>query len=294
MHVSRHAWLWASLLFSGAASAQVDISIGGAPKDLGADFTARYGLGAGPVQFVGDPKNSGRTVMLSRVNYAEAPTIPRNDVYARNESTGNTADRLAVSRWYALSVYFPSSWKMANTKPTVVAQIDTVRNVSSLAPPVAILTRGNKLELQLNFNHRELDGATPARPANSSSETIVLDRVRPAQWYCFVLRATWSPVPGDGALRLWMNGYQDKNLVYEAVNASNAYETEVGYLPRVGLVHPEGTGVVESSLYADFIWLGSGANTSAEMMFKKTPCFVPTVATIAAGSGPVTAGANSH
>ncbi len=256
--------LLAGLLVCANAHAQIDKLRGGTTSST--DFSTRYGLKSyttSNLRFLSDPAGSGRPVLSARVRSSDAKVsgLWRTDIYPRDEyvKTG--------LRWYALSVYFPSNW-VFHPNPVVVAQVDTTQSSTvALPPPLTIVARGGSLELGLNFNHRAVSGTDPATQSNSAHEDIRLDTLRLGQWYCFVLRAEWSPTLGTGAHTLWMN----RDKVYESLRAYNAFQTTVGNVPRVGLMFTGLMGVSERTLYMDFIRLG-GPTSYVEQMYAETPC----------------------
>jgi hypothetical protein len=242
---------------------QVDRVHGGAVS--AADFSSRYALvSATPdnLHWVQDPAGSSRSVMQLRVRDTD------QKVYgALRTEVALSRDYIREGvRWYALSMYFPADWT-PHPYPVVVGQLHTSQKSAVFSPPVAFVVHGQNMDLELYANHRSIEGADPATRANSARQTIRLDRLKLGQWYCFVLRADWSPHPGQGALKIWMNG--DK--VYEAADLYNSYETWLGNYPRAGIYMPGMPSVSERMLYLDFIHVG-GQRSSYDEMAAQTPC----------------------
>jgi hypothetical protein len=270
----------------GVASAQIDTSRGGVVTSMESNptsfnsiasllsynsttstryFSDVYTLNAGftnEVQLVADPSGKPRKVFrLSRLQtdplYADTA---RSEVSAKNEYT------ILGVRWYAMSVYFPSDW-IYHTSPTVVAQLHTSQKTLTVSPPVEIVATGQVLTLDLNYNHRALDGTDPATKANSAYKTIRLGPLQTGKWYCFVFRADWNNNPGKGNLSVWMNG---ENL-YTGSNTPNDYVTWLGNYPKTGVYMPGSMQVPYRNIYTDFTWIG-GVTTTVDMMYAKTPC----------------------
>ncbi len=261
-----HRLLTTLLVLTGASlpvSAQVNRSLGGQVSQ--AAFASRYTLNsANPnnLRWVLDPAGSGRKVLQAQVQDTD------QKVYGglRTEISPTAEYIREGVRWYAISVYFPAGWQ-PHPYPVIFGQLHTSQKSSILSPPVAFVVHGQNIDLELYANHRQIEGADPATRPNSARQSIRLDHLKTEQWYCFVLRADWSPTPGKGSLKLWMNG----DTVYEASNFYNSYETWLGNYPKAGLYIPGMMGVHERMLYLDFIHVG-GARMGFEEMNAQTPC----------------------
>jgi hypothetical protein len=243
--------------------AQLDKTRGGAV--VPSNFNSRYTLqSATPenLRWVPDPTGSNRTVLQATVRDSDAKVFGglRTEIIPMAEYTP------AGVRWYAISAYFPTSWQ-PHPYPAIIGQIHTSQKTATLSPPVAFVVHGQNLDLELYANHRAPQGGDPATRANSALQVIRLDRLKTGQWYCFVVRADWSPQPGQGSLKIWMNA--DK--VYEATNLYNSYETWLGNYPKAGLYMPGMMGVTERMIYLDFIHVG-GPKMGFDEMAMKTPC----------------------
>jgi len=250
------------------AGAQIDASRGGAVGH--GDFAMRYSLNsASPANltWVRDPAGSTRTVLHARVRDTDAKIYGgwRTEISPLREYIRQGL------RWYAISVYFPADWQF-HAYPTIVAQIHTSQKKTILSPPLAFIVHGHNLDLELYGNHRPVDSGDVATRGNSARQLIRLDRVQTAHWYCFVVRADWSSMPGKGSVKIWMNGAP----VYEGQNLYNAYETWLGNYPKAGIYMPGMMGVSERDLYFDFIHLG-GARSSFDEMAAQTPCGTPNI-----------------
>src|SRR5574343_56862 len=250
-------------LCAGQADAQVDRSKGGPVSE--ADFSSRYTLqSARPENLsrVRDPAGSSRTVLRARVHETDEKVFGgrRTEIIPLNEYI-----REGV-RWYAISAYFPHDWQF-HAYPTIIGQLHTSQHKVILSPPLAFVVNGRYLNLELYANHRTLEGGESATRANSSRQLIRLDRIETERWYCFVIRADWSSLPGQGNLKVWLNG----DRVYEGENAYNAYESRLGNYPKAGIYMTGMMGVPERSLFFDFIHLG-GPRSSMEEMAAQTPC----------------------
>ncbi|MBK6974863.1 MAG: heparin lyase I family protein [Sterolibacteriaceae bacterium] len=250
-------------LASGAGLAQVDRARGGVAS--GSAFASRYALNSADpanLTWVPDPAGSARPVMRVRVRDTDDKVFGglRTEISPLNEYIRDGV------RWYALSMYFPADWEF-HPYPVVVGQLHTSQKATIVSPPVSFVAHGRSLDLELHHNHRSVGGSDPVTKANSASQTIRLDKLRTQTWYCFVVRADWSFTPGQGSLRIWMNG--DK--VYEALNSYNAYETWLGNWPKVGLYHPGAMGVHERTLYVDYVYVG-GQKSGFDEMSALTPC----------------------
>lgn len=249
--------------------AQVDTTRGGAVSQI--DFATRYALVSGRtdnLRWVKDPAGGSRNVLEVRTRSTDDKTWGA----IRSEIALNRDYIREGVRWYAMSMYFPKDWQ-PHPYPVVVGQLHTSQKTAVLSPPVAFVVHGANLDLELYANHRSVDGTGGATRPNSAHQLIRLDRMKLEQWYCFVVRADWSARPGQGALKIWMNG--DK--VYDAVNLYNSYETWLGNYPRVGLYMPGMTSISDRTLYVDFIHVG-GPRTSYGDMASQTPCY-PTILT---------------
>ncbi|SCY76355.1 Polysaccharide lyase [Nitrosospira sp. Nl5] len=251
------------LCISASAFAQVDNSRGGAvPAE---DFYKRYNLqSADPanIELLPDPAGSGKTVLRARVRNTDEKIFGgfRTEIVPLKEFL-----REGV-RWYALSVYFPENWQF-HPSPTIIGQLHTSQKNKPFSPPVALIAQGHDLNLELHFNHRNIEGPDAVTRENTVSQKVRLDKIRTQQWYCFVIRADWSHTPGSGSLSLWMNG--DK--AYESLKSPNAYQTQGGNYPKAGLYLPGSMMVPERSIYLDFIHLGGPKSSYAEMA-ALTPC----------------------
>lgn len=243
--------------------AQIDRVRGG--PTLQSDFSSRYALisaNTENLRWVRDPAGSERSVLQIRTRDTDQQTYGaiRSEISLNNDYT-----REGV-RWYAISMYFPVDWQ-PHPYPVVVGQIHTSQKNIILSPPVAFVVHDQNINLELYANHRPLEGLVVATRSNSAFQLIRLDRMKTEQWYCFVVRADWSSQPGQGSLKIWMNG--DK--VYEATNLYNSYESWLGNYPRSGLYMPGMTGIKERMLYLDFLHVG-GERTGFEEMSAQTPC----------------------
>lgn len=245
-----------------AVLAQVDRSRAGAATPQ--TFAERYALVSPDpdnLRWVTDPAGSGRTVLESRVRKNDEKVWGgyRAEIAAHKEYV-----REGV-RWYAMSVYFPATWQF-HAYPVVVAQLHTSQKKALVSPPLAFLAQGENLDLELYASHRPTENGETTR-SNAARQTIRLDRIHTGQWYCFVVRADWATQPGNGSMKVWMNGEK----VYEAANLYNSYETWLGNYPRAGLYVPGMMGVDERTLYIDFIHVG-GPRSGYEEMAALTPC----------------------
>lgn len=251
-------------LASASAWAQIDTTVGGATS--AADFTKRYALSSawsGNLTFVADPAGSGRTVLRSRVRSTDAKVGGqfRTDFLPLGE-----VDK-SGPRWYGVSVYFPKDWAV-HPNPAVVAQLDQVKPVAGLPAPLAVVVRGNAIELNLGFNHRPLSGAAElATPSNFGVKVVKLGTLQTGKWYCFAIRSEWSPSVGSGALTV----YQSRDKIFDAVRDINSYPGSDAKVPRAGLSFPGLLGVSERVLFTDFIRIGS-ADTTLEKLMLETPC----------------------
>jgi hypothetical protein len=228
-------------------------------------FDDVYALNSGTtdsVKLVADPSGKARNVFrLSRLQTDPLwASTARTEVSARNEYV------IEGVRWYAMSVYFPTDW-VYHASPTVVMQVHTSQKTAVVSPPLAIIAAGTGVNLELNSNHRLLDGTDPATKPNSSTKTIRVAPLVTGKWYCFVFRADWNRNPGMGSLNVWLNG----DNVYSSTNMPNSYITWLGNYPKTGLYMPGSMQVPYRNIYADFTWLGGPSSTMA-MMYAKTPC----------------------
>lgn len=244
------------------AFAQIDKSRGGITDERG--FEARYVLqSADPtnLRWVADPAGSRRTVLQATVRASEPKVFGghRTEIVPLKEYV-----REGV-RWYAISAFIPADWK-SHPYPAIIGQLHTSQKKALLPPPLAFVIHGDSLDLELYANHRAPDAGL-ADKGNSARQSIRLDRLQKARWYCFVVRADWSPLPGSGSLKVWMNGEQ----VYDAANSHNAYETWLGNYPKAGLYMPGLMGVDERMLFIDFIHVG-GPRTGFAEIHALTPC----------------------
>lgn len=271
MQFSKLGLIILSALTCGSAWSQIDSSVGGAVPY--ATLTQRYALASawsGNLTYAMDPSGSGRTVLRSRVRSTDAKVggLLRTDVLPLGEAAKTGP------RWYGLSVYFPTDW-VGHPNPAVVAQVDAVTPVSGLPAPLAIVVRGNSIELNLGFNHRPLKGVGEvATAANSAVKAVKLGTLQTGKWYCFAVRSEWSPSLGNGALTI----YQNRDKVFDAQRDINSYSGSAGSVPRVGLSFPGLLGVAERVLYTDFIRLG-GPDTTLEKLLAETPCKTTTATT---------------
>lgn len=245
------------------APAQIDNRFGGPVPAQ--DFASRYALvSANPanMRVVQDPAGSGKSVLELRVRDSDADTYGslRTEVAASHDYI-----REGV-RWYGMSVYLPGDWRF-HLYPTVVAQLHTSQRTVFLPPPVSFVIEGRNLNLELYANDKSTSTSNGATRANSAHQLIRLDQVKTEHWYCFVVRADWSPHVGRGSLRIWMNG----DRVYESDNLYNSYETWLGNYARVGIYMPGKRSVTDRLIYADYIRLG-GPRTGFDEMAAQTPC----------------------
>jgi hypothetical protein len=250
-------------LASSPALSQLDRARGGAIDEK--RFEDRYTVqSANPanLRFVTDPAGSDRTVMRMMISKNEPKVFNglRTEIVPRNEYVKEGV------RWYALSFYVPAEWK-EDPSPILVAQLHTSQKDVILSPPVALVIKGHRIDLELRANSRKIHGPDPARKENSAAQTIRVSSLEKSKWYCFVVRADWSATEGSGSIKVWLDG--DK--VYEADHQYNSYETWLGNYPKVGLYAPGGLTVGSEQLYVDFIHLG-GPRTDLAEMIAQTPC----------------------
>lgn len=244
-------------------SAQVDKTRGGPVSQ--SEFSSRYTLvSANPdnLRWVRDPAGSGRSVLQIRTRDTDQKTFGA----IRSEISLNRDYIREGVRWYAISMYFPADWQ-PHPYPVVVGQLHTSQKSAVLSPPISFVVHNQNIDLELYASHRATEGPDAATRPNSAYQLIRLDRMKTEQWYCFVVRADWSSRPGQGSLKIWMNG--DK--VYEATNLYNSYESWLGNYPRSGLYMPGMTSISERMLYLDFLHVG-GARMGYEEMAAQTPC----------------------
>lgn len=242
---------------------QVDRTRGGTATP--ADFASRYVLQtAHPenLNWVRDPAGSDRRVLQAIVRDTDQKVFGglRTEIVPLDEYV-----REGV-RWYAISVYFPENW-IFHPYPVIVGQLHTSQKGLTLSPPLAFVVHGRNIDLELYANHRLKNDTVPPSRDNSARQLIRLAAIRKQSWYCFVVRADWSPRLGEGSVKVWMNG--DK--VYESYNLYNHYETWLGNYPKAGLYVPGMMGVKERMLFLDFINLG-GPRTAYQEMAALTPC----------------------
>jgi hypothetical protein len=245
------------------AAPQVDRSKGGSVDPT--HFHDRYVLQSGKqsnLQFVNDPAGSNRTVIRLSVGKSD-PTVfsgLRTEIIPRNEYVKTGV------RWYAISFYVPPEWQL-DPAPIVVFQLHTSQRDVTLSPPVSLVIRGNRLELDLWANYRPIHGTDHALKDNSAHQTILISSLEKSRWYCFVARADWSSDLGNGSFGLWLNS----DRVYQAQRLPNAYETWLGNYPKTGLYAPAGLTAPAENLIVDFIHLG-GPRSSLSDMTSLTPC----------------------
>jgi hypothetical protein len=250
-------------LLSVPAASQVDRSKGG-PVDA-VHFQGRYVLQSANqnnLVFVTDPAGTGRVVMRLTLGRNDPLVFGglRSEIVPRNEYVKTGV------RWYAMSFYVPAEWQ-TDASPIVAFQLHTSQSEVILSPPVSLVIRGDRIELDLWANHRPIRGVDRTTRDNSANQTILVSRLEKPKWYCFVARADWSSSVGSGDFSLWLNGER----VYRAQRLHNAYETWLGNYPKVGLYAPGGLGAPAEQLYVDFIHLG-GPRSSLDDMTSLTPC----------------------
>jgi hypothetical protein len=231
-------------------------------------FDRFYTLNAGDpanVTLVPDPANGRRNVfhMVLRNSDPDSAGAKRTEVSPNYEYM-----RQGV-RWYAASVYFPSDWvtEADPGRPVVVFQLNSAKGVFAGPPPLAVEASDGLLRLHTTANHRNPTDATAPTRANAAVKTVVLDKLRLGQWYCFVVRADWQHRLGNGSMQLWMNG----EPAYTTTNLSSHYANELGNFPKTGIYQPGTMHLASRHLYADFLHVGAPDSTMEEL-YARTPC----------------------
>jgi len=231
-------------------------------------FDRFYTLNAGQpsnVTLVPDPANGRRNVfhMVLRNTDPDSAGAKRTEVSPTYEYM-----RQGV-RWYAASVYFPTDWVTETEpgRPVVVFQLNSAKGVFAGPPPMAVEASDGLLRLHTMANHRNATDTIAPTRANASVKTVVLDKLRLGQWYCFVVRADWQHRLGSGALQLWMNG----EPAYTTTNLNSHYANELGNFPKTGIYQPGTMHVASRHLYADFVHIGA-ADSTMEELHARTPC----------------------
>ena len=135
------------------------------------------------------------------------------------------------------------------------------------APPISFFVQNDRLYLYLRSDDRHSGKDVGLNPSTVSTRRVPIGRVPFDKWICFIVRANWSTHPGQGALSVW----RDREGIYWSKNDANAYPSQVGYNPRVGLYAPGGLGASQRELFADFIWVGD-ETTRHDQMLARTPC----------------------
>lgn len=231
-------------------------------------FDRFYALNAGHaanVTLVPDPENGRRKVFHMQLRSSDPDSVggKRTEVVPLYEYT-----RQGV-RWYAASVYFPPDWvtEPVPDRPVVVFQLNSAKGAFAGPPPLAIEASDGLLRLRTTTNHRAPAAQGGPTKANASVKSIMLDQLRPGQWYCFVVRADWQHQLGSGSLQLWMNG----EPAYTSANLYSHYANALGNFPKAGMYQPGSMHLAARHLYTDFIHIGA-EDSSMEEMLARTPC----------------------
>lgn len=243
-----------------AALAQIDYTRGG--PVTAKNFDGRYVLNSAAkdnLQWVPDPAGSGRSVLFARVSDSDG-----NSAGAKRTEISPKYEYIKEGvRWYGFSFYLPDDWRF-HAYDTVVAQLHSSQKTAVVPPPLVFALLDNNLVLGL---HRQIDLSLPVSRINTATVNTVIATVVTGKWYCLVVRADWSSMPGKGSLNIWLNG----NNVFKEQGQNNSYETWLGNYPKAGLYMPGLTGVIKREIYFDFIHLG-GALSNFQEVNALTPC----------------------
>ncbi len=171
-------------------------------------------------------------------------------------------------RWYAISVYIPSTWNFSQT-PTIIGQLHTAQPSNIVvSPPVRFEIFDHTLRLGLTASTQN----SPTKQASSEQIIKLLDLTPAAainRWHCFVARADWSPELGKGSFKLWVDG----TLTYQASQAFNAYVTTSGNYAKTGLYVPGLDNMpANQTIYTDYVYIGDEQTTSEQELIALTPC----------------------
>lgn len=294
-----------ALCATGAAHAQFDIGLGGIintdavnpkpPAQPSAPAAIAYNSNPQNIRHIDDvytlnqkdaritwtddfagAAQAGHKVFKVQAFRPEVTVTPEGKaVVSRGEASAKWDYTKTGVRWYAISVFIPQDWHFSDID-MIVGQLHTSQKEAIVSPPVALSIQGKYLKLWLHASELS-DKVSPDQPylekLTSSEQSIRLAQIDPPEarnrWYCFVMRADWSPTPGIGAFKLWMNG----KLRYQAENAFNSYTTWLGNYPKTGLYVPGTIGMPDSqTIYTDYIYLAGAATTDPSVLASKTPC----------------------
>lgn len=216
---------------------------------------------SGTIEWVTDPVD--RKSMVFR-----ATVVKPDTGYARAEVSPKWDYTKTGKRWYAMSVLFPADTWEAPTADMIVWQLHTSQSASkgevTLSPPLDVVAKGRYLYLGMHANElsNKLADEVHATKDGSSKQYFRIATIETGKWHCFVVAADWSHTPGNGAMKVWMDG----KVVYQADKAFNAYISDPGNYLKTGLYVPGVGGMnTQQSLYMGYSFFGAGNSTYAEM-----------------------------
>ncbi|ELX12835.1 hypothetical protein Jab_1c14500 [Janthinobacterium sp. HH01] len=213
---------------------------------------------------------AGHKVFRAQV-FKPAEPIDENgkSVVARGEVSPRWDYTPTGVRWYAISVYIPHGWAFNNAE-MLIGQLHTSQKVAIVSPPVGLAIQGNYLKLALQASELTVPNLDKSTASSQSIRLAAIDADEARnKWYCFVMRADWSPTPGVGSFKLWMNG----KLMYQAQNAFNSYVTDLGNYAKTGLYVPGTSAMPDSqTVYTDYVYLAGPATTNPADLIAMTPC----------------------
>lgn len=249
----------ALLLSQVCAQAQTILPSGSfTPANFDTTYTRRV-ANASDLVFVSDPLQPTRKVVKLTLNDSAAAAYHAD--YSPKAELGDDGQK----RWYGFSFMLPADWEF-HPNPVTVAQLDYAD--SGFAAPLALVVRGNELELELNANHLKADDTEPATPANTQKRVFTIDQPTRGKWICVVISANWNSALRKGDMALWYN--DQRTVLYEAARAHNTY-AGARHTPRLGLSATGPLGVAQRTLLAEAVWVG-GPNSYAALFQNSMPC----------------------
>lgn len=226
------------------------LPIGGVIKSV-EDLNANYRLQSASdknVRMVTDPVDATKPVLELTFNNNEVSKstnkiYPRTEIVARNDMAKNDSGFY----WYGFEFYLPSVPQIEAPDWVVLAQLHGSESVKGAEPAVSLWFRGDDLYLKLARSPNLVNSDTPPAKENTSVNNTIISKLKPNQWYRFIVRVYWSVDQSKGLLDIWLND----QLVTRERYAINTYDDDLGY------------NYAKQGIYAG---LGLGSNSSFKVL----------------------------
>lgn len=172
-------------------------------------------------------------------------------------------DPIGSERWYAISIYVPTTWWHDTSKVEIMqwhGSEDTGEKGFGRNPPLSLMVMGSNLII------RQLWSAKRIQTSNENRVDLWRKPLEKGKWMNFVFHMKWS-YKKDGFLQVWKDGIK----IIEQKNKPNCYNDALGPYFKFGVYWPT-AGEPNSynkkalrTLYYDSFRIGDGRNVLKDM-----------------------------